>query len=73
MKIFCRHSFEFVPCALGDCIVNIRLNGVRYALHFEIKPQNSTSQKVLVSFQVVNAVRAINKLLGLPRDLSDDS
>jgi hypothetical protein len=35
-------------------------------------PQYSTSQKVLVLFQVVNAVRAMNTLLSIPRDLSDD-
>jgi hypothetical protein len=33
-KIFYRYSFEFVPCAPSDCIVNIGLkNGAGYVLH----------------------------------------
>ena len=71
IKIFRRYRFEFV---LSDCRVNI-VPSKWCMLCFafgEIKPQNSTSQKVLVLFQVVNAVRAMNTLLSIPRDLSDD-
>jgi len=76
IKIFRRYRFEFV---LSDCRVNI-VPSKWCMLCFafgEIKPQNSTSQKVLVLFQVVNAVRSINKtrveLPGPTRDLGDIS